>query len=97
MYSVLDVPDIPTIETSTLQPAIESAVTRLLVSIKSLLETLTLWSSGRKTEVEVSDVYVRLGNDFNAAVSAFGTFRIDMTCVHPKLLSPLILKACTAS
>lgn len=49
------------------------------MSIKALLETLTLWSQGEKTENDVSDVYVRLGNDFNAAVSAFGTFRIDMT------------------
>ncbi|KAI0825581.1 actin interacting protein 3-domain-containing protein [Irpex lacteus] len=78
-------------------PAIESAVTRLLVSIKSLLETLTLWSSGRKTEVEVSDVYVRLGNDFNAAVSAFGTFRIDMTELNtiPDELRG-VLEACLA-
>ncbi|KAI0085852.1 actin interacting protein 3-domain-containing protein [Irpex rosettiformis] len=60
-------------------PAIESAVTRLLVSIKALLETLTSWSAGKKSEVDVSDIYVKLGNDFNAAVSAFGTFRIDMT------------------
>ena len=60
------------------KPAIESAVTRLLVSIKALLETLTQWSQERKTENDVSDIYVRLGNDFNAAVSAFGTFRIDM-------------------
>jgi hypothetical protein len=57
---------------------VESAVTRLLVSIKGLLEALTLWSNLEKTEAEVSDVYVRLGNDFNAAVSAFGVYDIDM-------------------
>ncbi|EIN09398.1 AIP3-domain-containing protein [Punctularia strigosozonata HHB-11173 SS5] len=61
------------------QPAVESAVTRLLVSIKSLLEYLTLWSNLEKSESEVSDVYVRLGNDFNAAVSAFGVYDIDMS------------------
>jgi hypothetical protein len=32
-------------------------------------------------EEQVSDVYVRLGNDFNAAVAAFAAFNIDMTCV----------------
>ena len=56
-------------------------MTRLLVSIKSLLETLTAWSLLQKTENDVSDVYVRLGNDFNAAVAAFTAFKIDMTCV----------------
>ena len=30
------------------------------------------------TEMQVSDVYVRLGNDFNAAVAAFGQYNIDM-------------------
>ncbi|KIY53004.1 AIP3-domain-containing protein, partial [Fistulina hepatica ATCC 64428] len=61
------------------QPAVESAVTRLLVSIKSLLETLTQWSRLQATETQVSDVYVRLGNEFNAAVYAFEQFKIDMS------------------
>ncbi|KAF8518043.1 AIP3-domain-containing protein [Hysterangium stoloniferum] len=60
-------------------PAVESAVTRLLVAIKQLLEALTQWSIGRITENDVSDVYVRLGNDFNAAVAAFNLFNIDMS------------------
>ncbi|KAF5383755.1 hypothetical protein D9615_003506 [Tricholomella constricta] len=60
-------------------PAVESAVTRLLVSIKQLLEALTLWSTLKMDENQVSDVYVRLGNDFNAAVAAFAAFNIDMT------------------
>ncbi|KAF6761671.1 bud site selection protein 6 [Ephemerocybe angulata] len=59
-------------------PAVESAVTRLLVSIKALLESLTQWSQSRVDENYVSDVYVRLGNDFNAAVAAFAAFNIDM-------------------
>ncbi|KAG1864869.1 actin interacting protein 3-domain-containing protein [Suillus subluteus] len=54
-------------------PAVESAVTRLLVAIKQLLESLTQWSTGKMDEIQVSDVYVRLGNDFNAA------FNIDMS------------------
>lgn len=57
----------------------ESAVTRLLVAIKQLLESLTLWSQQKVPETHVSDVYVRLGNDFNAAVGAFASFNIDMT------------------
>ena len=60
------------------QPAVESAVTRLLVSIKALLESLTRWSEQHITDMDVSDVYVRLGNDFNAAVAAFAAYNIDM-------------------
>ncbi|KAI0353440.1 AIP3-domain-containing protein [Trametes cingulata] len=59
-------------------PAVESAVTRLLVSIKVLLESLTQWSKQIVDENHVSDVYVRLGNDFNQAVAAFGAFGIEM-------------------
>ena len=56
----------------------ESAVTRLLVAIKQLLESLTQWSRLEITESQVSDVYVRLGNDFNMAVAAFGQYNIEM-------------------
>jgi len=51
------------------------------VAIKQLLESLTQWSQRKMDEEQVSDVYVRLGNDFNAAVAAFAAFNIDMTCV----------------
>ncbi|KAF9005946.1 actin interacting protein 3-domain-containing protein [Cyathus striatus] len=60
-------------------PAVESTVTRLLVSIKVLLEALTNWSELKVDENHVSDVYVQLGNDFNAAVAAFTAFNIDMS------------------
>ncbi|KAG9309504.1 actin interacting protein 3-domain-containing protein [Chiua virens] len=60
-------------------PAVESAVTRLLVAIKQLLESLTMWSNLQLTESQISDVYVRLGNDFNAAVAAFAAFDIEMS------------------
>ncbi|KAJ7876793.1 bud site selection protein 6 [Mycena leptocephala] len=63
---------------SAAHPAVESAVTRLLVAIKQLLEALTQWSLLKIDETNVSDVYVRLGNDFNAAVAAFAAFNIDM-------------------
>ncbi|KAF8909376.1 actin interacting protein 3-domain-containing protein [Gymnopilus junonius] len=59
-------------------PAVETAVTRLLVSIKQLLEALTLWSQLRMDEDGVSNVYVRLGNDFNQALAAFAQFNINM-------------------
>ena len=58
---------------------VESAVTRLLVAIKELLESLTLWSELKLSEEGVSDVYVRLGNDFNTAVHAFSQFSVDMS------------------
>ncbi|PWN37939.1 AIP3-domain-containing protein [Meira miltonrushii] len=57
----------------------ESSVTRLLVATKMLLEALTKWSLGQRTESQVSDIYVRLGNDFNVANVAFGSYGIDMS------------------
>ena len=53
------------------------------MSIKQLLECLTQWSAKERTEENVSDVYVTLGNDFNAAVAAFVACEIDMSCVSP--------------
>ena len=67
----------------------ESAVTRLLVSIKQLLESLTQWSLAKSSEEEVSDVYVCLGNDFNTAVSAFTFYEIDMSYV-PYLITLIV-------
>ncbi|KAG8744186.1 Bud site selection protein 6 [Ceratobasidium sp. 414] len=60
-------------------PAVQTAVTRLLVATKNLLESLTNWSKGEINEAGVSDSYVRMGNDFNAAVAAFQACGIDMT------------------
>lgn len=40
------------------------------------------------SEAEVSDVYVRLGNDFNAAVAAFRSFNIDLRYVPRYLDNP---------
>lgn len=57
----------------------ESSTTRLLVATKMLLESLNQWSVGQKSETEVSDVYVRLGNDFYTARMAFGSYGIDMS------------------
>src|SRR5690242_16171211 len=56
---------------------IEKSVTHLLVATKQLLETLTLWSRQNATESEVSDVYVRLGYEFNIASRAFNAIGVD--------------------
>lgn len=50
---------------------IESSVTKLLVSTKHLLESLTQWSRCQVNEKFVSDAYVKLGNDFRSATKVF--------------------------
>lgn len=56
---------------------IEKSVTHLLVATKQLLETLTQWSRGQATDSQVSDVYVRLGYEFNMACRAFAAINVD--------------------
>lgn len=56
---------------------IEKSVTHLLVATKQLLETLTLWSRDQADEKQVSDVYVRLGYEFNIACRAFSAVGVD--------------------
>lgn len=60
---------------------IESSVTRLLVATKQLIETLTTWSKKGASETDVSDVYVRLGNEFNIARTCFERAGIEMRFV----------------
>lgn len=60
----------------------ESSVTRLLFATKMLLESLTQWCRGTRSETDVSDVYVRLGNDFKVAISAFSSYGIDMSDLY---------------
>ncbi|KAL9063903.1 MAG: hypothetical protein Q9157_008039 [Trypethelium eluteriae] len=62
---------------------IEKSVTHLLVATKQLLETLTEWSRGEATENNVSDVYVRLGYEFNIACRAFTAIGIDTSDLGP--------------
>ncbi|KAB8596088.1 hypothetical protein FH972_025797 [Carpinus fangiana] len=62
---------------------IEKSVTHLLVATKQLLETLTQWSRGAATETEVSDVYVRLGYEFNIACRSFISVGIDTSDLGP--------------
>lgn len=58
---------------------IESSVTRLLVSTKHLLESLTQWARQKADDKFVSDAYVKLGNDFRAATRAFTNAGVDIS------------------
>jgi hypothetical protein len=53
---------------------------------------LTLWSRGTATESEVSDVYVRLGYEFNIASRAFNAIGVDTTDLGnvPELLRGIL-------
>lgn len=48
-----------------------------------MLETLTQWSRGNSQEEEVSDVYVRLGYEFNLACRAFNSIGVDTSDLGP--------------
>lgn len=62
---------------------IEKSVTHLLIATKQLLETLTQWSRHNATEGDVSDVYVRLGYEFNIACRAFNGIGVDTADLGP--------------
>ncbi|KAJ6463574.1 hypothetical protein C8R45DRAFT_1026270 [Mycena sanguinolenta] len=61
---------------------VSSAVRNLLLSTKQLQKSLTQWSLGQVSETQVSDVYVQVGTDFNAAIQAFAYHRIEITEIH---------------
>lgn len=71
---------------------IERSVTHLLVATKQLLETLTQWSRGQATDAQVSDVYVRLGYEFNMACRAFTAINVDTSDLGnvPELLRNIL-------
>ncbi|MCJ1390425.1 Bud site selection protein 6 [Xylographa bjoerkii] len=62
---------------------IEKSVTHLLIATKQLLECLTQWSRQTATEGEVSDVYVRLGYEFNIACRAFNAVGVETADLGP--------------
>ncbi|KAF1810254.1 AIP3-domain-containing protein [Eremomyces bilateralis CBS 781.70] len=62
---------------------IEKSVTHLLVATKQLLETLTDWSRRQANENSVSDVYVRLGYEFNIACRAFNAIGVETQDLGP--------------
>ncbi|WVQ94003.1 hypothetical protein IAU59_001081 [Kwoniella sp. CBS 9459] len=51
--------------------ALDSSITRLLVTTKQLLQGLEQWSQRIISENDVSDIYVRLGNGFEICIQAF--------------------------
>ncbi|WWC67062.1 uncharacterized protein I206_100969 [Kwoniella pini CBS 10737] len=51
--------------------ALDSSITRLLVTTKQLLHGLEQWSQSLISETDVSDIYVRLGNGFEVCIQAF--------------------------
>ncbi|WWC57870.1 uncharacterized protein I303_100405 [Kwoniella dejecticola CBS 10117] len=51
--------------------ALDSSITRLLVTTKQLLHGLEQWSQALISETDVSDIYVRLGNGFEVCIQAF--------------------------
>lgn len=71
---------------------IEKSVTHLLVATKQLLETLTQWSRHQATDAQVSDVYVRLGYEFNIACRAFTAINVDTSDLGnvPELLRHIL-------
>lgn len=60
---------------------IESSVTKLLLATKMLLEALTRWSQQKESDAHVSQIYVRLGHDFNAALALFLSAGVPVTYV----------------
>ncbi|KAI0045811.1 hypothetical protein FA95DRAFT_1494993 [Auriscalpium vulgare] len=71
------------------------AVATLLSTTQQLQELLRLWSVGRVSEQHVSDIYVRLGGEFNATVAAFQFYGIDLSDLYstPQDLRA-VLEAC---
>ncbi|KIY63178.1 hypothetical protein CYLTODRAFT_426321 [Cylindrobasidium torrendii FP15055 ss-10] len=58
---------------------VSNNVHSLLQSTKDLQDTLHRWSRGQADEGEVSDIYVRIGTQFNATVQAFAVCGIDLS------------------
>lgn len=58
--------------------SVETIVTKLLMSTKHLLQTLTQWSKQSVTQKDVSDAYVQLGNDFKVVSKFFTHCGIDV-------------------
>lgn len=63
-----------------------------MVATKQLLETLTQWSRHQATDAQVSDVYVRLGYEFNIACRAFSAINVDTSDLGnvPELLRHIL-------
>ncbi|WVW81531.1 hypothetical protein I302_103526 [Kwoniella bestiolae CBS 10118] len=71
--------------------ALDSSITRLLVTTKQLLQGLEQWSQALISETDVSDIYVRLGNGFEVCIQAFHRTGIS---THELDAIPNDLRAC---
>ena len=62
------------------------------MATKQLLETLTQWSRHQATDAQVSDVYVRLGYEFNIACRAFSAIGVETSDLGnvPELLRHIL-------
>ena len=77
------------VDSSTAYPQggdVPTAVRQLLDSTKQLQEMLKLWGQEQISENEISNLYVQIGHEFNATISAFAYHRIDLRCVDPTSL-----------
>ena len=57
----------------------KETVAALLDTTKELQDSLRRWSVGKASDEQVSDVYVDVGTKFNATVTAFMGFGIDLS------------------
>jgi hypothetical protein len=57
---------------------IESSVSKLLMTTKKLLETLTAWSSQKVNDTQVYDEYNALSLHFTSATQAFESALLPM-------------------
>jgi len=58
---------------------VPALVHNLLKGTQQLQDALRLWSEEQVNEEYVSDVYVRVGNDFNATMMGFAYHDIDLS------------------
>ena len=58
---------------------IESSMTKVLVATRELVEVLNEWSKFHVSENDVSDIYVKVVNEFNMLKHAFTISGIDMS------------------
>ena len=61
---------------------VPTAVNALLDATQRLESSLQRWCMLQGTEIEVSDVYVTVGNKFHAMVASFSYHNIDMRYSH---------------
>ncbi|KAG6902481.1 hypothetical protein C0995_016058 [Termitomyces sp. Mi166 len=59
-----------------------SSVRSLLSATKRLQELLKQWSMGQATETQISDAYVKVGEDFNMTIRAFEYYKVDLRHIY---------------